>query len=133
MPNIPPPVVSAIDLRSVGIRRFQAPPFYEANCLNCSWRSYTYPTEDQAADAATHHSEACCARLNEELASQIQGIETLAEDLRFGDHILMRDLRTMLVHNVEQIEDQMMVTYDRGEPQFEVMFIPMGRVVKVVV
>lgn len=129
---VPPPVVSAIDLRTVGIRRFQASPFHEAACLNCSWRSFVYATEDEAAERGEKHAVQCCARLNAELALQCPGVETLAENLQHGDYVLMRDLRTMWIENISLLGDEVIVTYDRGEPESEIMVIPVGHPVKVV-
>lgn len=133
MPDLPSPVMSSIGLRQVGLRNFRT-PYFEAYCNNCTWLSYMYATEDEAADRGTSHAERCCAYLNETIARQIEVVPTAAEDLAAGQHLLLRDLRTMEVINVHLFDDEVAVTYciNGDYNGSDILMLPVGRMVKVV-
>lgn len=133
MPNLPTPVKSSIGLRQVSLRNFRS-PYFEAFCNNCTWISYMYATEDEAADRGHAHAERCCQYLNETIALQIEAEPVKAEDLATGQHILLRDLTTMEVVNINIFDDEVAITYctDGDYNESDILVLPLGRVVKVV-
>lgn len=129
---IPTQVISSIGTRQVTLRRFRF-PYFEAFCNNCIWVSFTYATEDEAADRAESHAERCCKRLNEMRALQVEVNPVEAQNLEHGDSILLRDLRTMTVDNVDTFGDEVIITYNIDGLEGELLWLPVGHIVKVVV
>lgn len=132
MPDLPTPVLSSIGTRQVTLRYFRS-PYYEAFCNNCAWISFTYAKEDEADSAGEAHAERCCAYLNETIARQIEVEEVAAPALAIGHHILLRDLRTMEVLNVNVFDDEVAVTYciNGGYNESDIIMLPVDKIVKV--
>lgn len=130
--NLPTPVEPDISLRPVSLRFFRHPN-HESVCNNCGWVSYEYVNKDEAEEAGYQHAERCCDRLNMELALQVEVVAVFAQDLEYGAIILLRDLRTMVVENVDLFDDDVMITYSiEGAEEAQVLSVPVGHVVKVV-
>lgn len=132
MYDLPNRVLSSIGTRQVTLRNFRH-PYYESFCNNCSWTSFTYATEDEATDRGESHAERCCQYLNETIAKSIDVVAVLAEGLQQGQHILLRDLRTMEVLNVNVFDDEVAVTYsiDGDYTVSDILMLPVGKIVKV--
>lgn len=130
MYTIPSPVLPSIELRPITLRKF-ATPYHQSRCRNCLWVSYDYPTKDDAENAGDLHADRCCNRINAELALQVPVTPVLAQDLARDSIILLKDLRTLEVENVEVFDDDVMLTY-RLNGTTDVMTLPLGHIVKVV-
>lgn len=128
---LPTRVEPSIRLEPVSLRNFRYPN-YKAICGHCYWESFEYLTRDEAEAAGDHHSEICCDRINRGLALEVEVVGVLAQDLPHGSHILLKDLRTMEVENVEIFDDEVMVTYSIGDLASQILMLPLNHTVKVV-
>lgn len=131
MPNLPTPVEPHFTLEPVTLRFFPNPN-HRAICHNCDWVSFEYAVKDEAEQAAYLHAERCCDRINMELALQVEVTPVAAETLEYGAVILLKDLRTMLVENVDLFDDDVVITYSIEGNESQVLNVPIGHIVKVV-
>lgn len=132
MPTLPTPVEPSITLEPVTLRFFPNPN-HRSLCNNCDWVSYDYAQKDEAEQAGYLHAERCCERLNLELAQQVPVEPVEAQDLAHGALILLRDLRTMAVENVDLFDDDVVITYSIDGQESQVLNVPVGHSVKVLV
>lgn len=131
MTVVPPQVESNIGVRELSLRQFRS-PYWESFCHNCTWVSFMYVTKQEAKDIADFHAERCTRRINEERALEVEVIAIPAEELQHGHHILLRDLRTMHVENINVVDDTVLITYNIDRLESQLMDLPVGHVVKVV-
>lgn len=131
MAVVPAQVAPATGVRELPLRHFRS-PYWEAVCHNCTWVSFMYPTKAEVQDAADFHSEGCTRRINEERALEVEVTPIPAEELQQGHQILLRDLRTMDVENINVMDDTVLITYNIGKLESQLMDLPVGHIVKVV-
>jgi hypothetical protein len=132
MLDLPTPVEPNIIVRPVTLRSFRNPN-HQSVCNNCGWESYEYINKDEAEDAGYMHAERCCDRINMELAMQVEVTPVEAQNLQYGAIILLRDLRTMVVENVDLFDDDVAITYAlEGADESQLLTVPVGHIVKVV-
>jgi len=130
--SLPTRVLPSIGIRSVGLRNFRS-PYFESFCNNCTWSSFMYATEDEAAEAGESHAQRCCERLNMEKALTVEVVAIHAEQLERGHHVLLRDLRTMLVDNVILTDDRTAeIFYSIDGLEGQILSLPFNHIVKVV-
>jgi len=128
---VPSPVAASIKVQKAPLRRF-ATPYYEVSCDNCLWSSFLYATPQEAEYAGDSHAERCCARINAELAQQVPVTSVAVQDLAHGQRVLLKDLRTMDIQNIEVFDDEVMVTYSIAGLESQILMLPLGHAVKVV-
>lgn len=131
MTVVPTQVSPNTGVRKLSLRNFRS-GYFESFCHNCTWISFMYPTEREAQDIADFHSDRCTRRINEERAMEVDVIAILAEELQHGHQILLRDLRTMAVENINVVNDTVLITYNIDRLESQLMDLPVGHVVKVV-
>lgn len=131
MTVVPTQVSPNTGVRKLSLRNFRS-GYFESFCHNCTWISFMYPTEREAQDIADFHSDRCTRRINEERALEVDVIAILAEELQHGHQILLRDLRTMDVENINVVNDTVLITYNIDRLESQLMDLPVGHVVKVV-
>jgi hypothetical protein len=91
-----------------------------------------YPTEKEAQDIAEFHSDRCTRRINEERALEVEVVAIRAAELQRGQQVLLRDLRTMDIENINIVDDTVLITYNIGQLESQLMDLPVGHIVKVV-
>lgn len=131
MAVVPTQVSPQVGVRKLSLRNFRS-GYFESYCHNCTWVSFMYPTEREAQDIAEFHADRCTRRINEERALEVQVTPIPAEQLQHGHQILLRDLRTMDVENINVVDDTVLITYNIGKLESQLMDLPVGHIVKVV-
>lgn len=128
--NLPRPIFAQTQVRPATLRKFA--PNYKGFCSDCGWASYEYCAKDEAEFHTDRHSEECSARLTADLAAAVPVEQMAAKDVRFGHHILLRDLRTLEVAHVVEDGNDAHIIYLTPETA-EVITLPADYPVKVVV
>lgn len=131
MAVVPTQVSPLIGVRKLSLRNFRS-GYFESFCHNCTWVSFMYPTEREAQDIAEFHSERCTRRINEERALEVEVIAIRADQLARGHQVLLRDLRTMDIENINIVDDTVLITYNIGQLESQLMDLPVCHIVKVV-
>lgn len=131
MAVVPAQVSPQTGVRRLSLKNFRS-GYFESFCHNCTWVSFMYPTEREAQDIADYHSERCTRRINEERALEVEVVAIMAADLQRGHHILLRDLRTMDVENINIVDGTVLITYNIGQLESQLMDLPIDHIVKVV-
>lgn len=131
MTVVPPQVQPNTGVRELSLRHFRS-PYWESFCHNCTWVSFMYVTKQEAQDIADHHSERCTRRINEERALEIEVTPIPAGQLERGHLILLRDLRTMDVANINIVDDTVLITYSINGLEAQLMDLPVDYIVKIV-
>lgn len=131
MAVVPTQVVALISVRKLSLKNFRS-PYFESACHNCTWVSFMYPTEKEAKDIAEFHSERCTRRINEERALEVEVVAIRADSLERGHQVLLRDLRTMDIENINIVDDVVLITYNIGNLESQLMDLPVDHIVKVV-
>lgn len=131
MTVVPPQVQPNTGVRELSLKRFRS-PYWESFCHNCIWVSFMYPSKQEAISIAEFHSEHCTRRINEERALEVEVVPIQAGQLERGHLILLRDLRTMDVANINIVDDTVLITYSINGLEAQLMDLPVDHVVKVV-
>lgn len=118
-------------VQKISLRKFVG-SYHESFCGHCGWLSFMYYTEREAIDAAKHHSELCCERLNQELATTLPVEPIEARYLIAGQRVLLRDARVLEVVGLEETDDPGIVwIHYNSDGEANALQLPVTRLVKV--